>query len=356
VAVLQEADPNLVNAEDDWAVLGENGSQEFTLGESTFRLEIVDAGSLVNVNGAPEEQLQLLPIEQELIDGLLDWREDGFQPRADGAKDEYYNDLEEPYNARLGSLATVSELLLIKGWTARTLFAPQTEVVSSAPVPEDADGDPLPLAALLTVDSGAPNTRAGGEARVNLNQAGLSPAALAQLGLNPLLAVQIAARAPYASFSSLLSQPGMTPQINQQLLDAVTFTGGARIEGKINLNTATEAVLQTLPNMTPDVAAEIVSRQAGGGFTSLGELATIPGLSGALLPQVADAVAVGSDTWIVRAYGESGGVGVAVEAVVGLRDEKVQVRTWDRLSSPGIPEWWDWDEEPAATVEAGAGL
>ena len=357
LAVLQDADPNVVTLEDDWAVLGAGGTEEFDLGDATFRLQILDAGSLMNVNSASEEQLRLLPVEPELIDGLLDWREAGLQPRPDGAKDEYYNELDQPYNARLGPLTTVSELLLVKGWTARALFSPPTDIATTAPLPEDADGDPLPLAALLTVDSGAPNTRAGGEARVNLGQAGLSPGALAQqLGLNPLLAVQIVARAPYTSFGALLSLPGLSPQDSQQILDAVTFTGGNRIEGKINLNTATEAVLQTLPNVTPDVAAEIVSRQGAGGFASLGELATLPGLSGALLPTVADAATVGSDTWIVRAYGQSGGVGVAIEAVVGLRQDRIEVQTWDRQGSPEIPAWWNWDEEPSATVEAGAGL
>ena len=63
---------------------------------------------------------------------------------------------------------------------------------------------------------------------------------------------------------------------------------------------------------------------------------------------------VGGDTWLVRAYGRSGGVGTAVEATVGLRNGQVQVVSWERLSAPGVPAWWDWSTEPSTTVDPGA--
>ena len=55
------------------------------------------------------------------------------------------------------------------------------------------------------------------------------------------------------------------------------------------------------------------------------------------LGQLADSFTVGGDTWLVRAYGESGGVGVAVEAAVGLRGGQVQVINWERLGTAGDP-------------------
>ncbi|HZO91902.1 MAG TPA: helix-hairpin-helix domain-containing protein [Chthonomonadaceae bacterium] len=354
VAVLQTANPNLVTLHDDWALLGDNGNQEFDLGDATFRLQIVDAGSLININQATAQQLSLLPITQEMIDCLLDWRETSLQPRPDGAKDDYYLNLQEPYHVKLGRLTTVSELLLIKNWTAKALYAPLSDSVSSAPLPEDAEGNPLPLASLITVDNGAPNTRANGQPRLNLGQRGVSPAALIRLGLTPNIAAQIVSRAPYPSFSALLSQPGLNGQTIRLLLDNVTVTNGNRVTGKLNLNTASQAVLQTVPNVTPDIAANIVSRQASG-FNALSDLTTVPGVSGALLGQIANVAAIGSDTWIVRAYGESGGVGVAVEAEVTLSNGEVQIKTWDRVNTAGPPAWWDWQEEPTSTIDAGAG-
>ena len=357
LATLQEADPNVVTLNDEWAILGENGSQVFELDGASYRLQIVDCGSRINVNTATEFQLQTLPITPEQRDSLLDWREAAIQGRPEGAKDEFYNGLAQPYNARLGRLSTLSELLLIRGWTAIGLYSPVTEVVSTTgTLPEDAAGNPLALIDLLTVESGMPNTRPDGAARVNISQGNVDAGALAQLGIAPNLAETIAEGAPYSSFEQLLSLPGVSTQAAQQLLDDVTVTPSNRLEGKVNINTAPQAVLESIGNLPPDIAAAILSRQATG-FLSLGELATIPGVTGLALAQIADSVGIGSDTWLVRAYGESGGVGVAVEVTIGIRDGEVQIVNFDRLPDPGVPEWWNWetDATTAAVSAAEAG-
>ena len=350
---LQYANVNRVTLNDDWALLGENGDEEFNLGHAVFRVQIVDAGSLVNVNTATQQQLQLLPLDQNQVDCLLDWRESKPDPRTDGAKDGYYNSLSQPYNAKLGLLDTVDELLLVKGWTAQTLYQPPTGG-TAAQTATDAQGNELPLAALVTVDSGALNLRADGSPRINMGQGGVDINALTQLGISGPIAGQIAAHAPFKTFQDLLAVPGMTPEAAGQLLDAATFTGDPRTQGKINLNTASQAVLQTIPNLTSDVASAIVSQQSDG-FNSLSQLATVAGLTPPVLAQVADSFTVGGDTWIVRAYGRSGGVGVAVEATVGLRSGQVQTINWERLSTAGIPAWWGWSTDAGTLVDAGAG-
>jgi hypothetical protein len=147
----------------------------------------------------------------------------------------------------------------------------------------------------------------------------------------------------------------MNANLQRQLLSGVTFTGNTRLQGKINLNTAPQAVLETVPNVTPEIASAIVAQQTAG-FQGLGDLLTVPGVGGALLPQLADTFTVGSDTWTVRAYGESGGYGVAVEAVVGIRNNRPQVITYNRLPDTGIPAWWNWNDTTTATVDAGGGL
>lgn len=351
LAVVQDANPNVVTLNDAWAELGDGGNEEFDLGDSTFRLQIVDAGALVNVNSAASEQMERLPLTQEQIHGLLDWRETKTQPRPDGAKDGYYNSLPTPYNAKLGPLATTDELLLVKGWTGQTLYQAPPSAASDQLLTDSA-GTALPLASLLTVDSGSPNTQASGSPRINLGQPGADPEALTRAGVRPDLAMQIAARAPLTSWSALLTLPGVDPETAKTLLDAVTFTNDKRVEGKINLNTAPQAVLRTLPAVTPGVASALVSRQSAA-FHSLGELASVRGVDPPRLAQLAEGVAVGSDTWIVRAYGRSGGAGAAVEAVVGLRGGHAQVLTWTRLNTTGIPLWWGWDAQPRTTAEAG---
>ena len=351
LAVVQDANPNMVTLNDAWAQLGDNGDEEFDLSDATFRMQIVDAGAFVNVNQAAAEQLERLPLTQDQIHCLLDWREPKTQARPDGAKDGYYNSLPMPYNAKLGPLTTLDELLLVKNWTGQTLFQAPPSAPSGQAL-TDSQGRALPLASLLTVDSGAPNTRADGLPRINLGQPGADPAALTQAGVSAPLAMQIAANAPFTSFSALLAMPGMRPEAAGPLLEATAFTNEKRVEGKINVNTAPQAVLQTLLPVTPGVASAIVSRQAAG-FHSLSELASVPGVDPLRLAQLADSVTVGSDTWIVRAYGRSGGVAVAIEAVIGLHDGRAQVLTWTRLTTAGIPLWWGWDAQPHSTADAG---
>lgn len=67
---------------------------------------------IFEVGGVPQE---LWP---ELIDSFYDWVDEDDTPRIDGAEtDDYYANLDEPYQAKNGELDTVGELLLIKGFS-----------------------------------------------------------------------------------------------------------------------------------------------------------------------------------------------------------------------------------------------
>lgn len=63
--------------------------------------------------------LQALDIPQEVVPALLDWLDDDSETRfPNGAEDDYYTRLDEPYRAANGPLADISELLLVRGMTA----------------------------------------------------------------------------------------------------------------------------------------------------------------------------------------------------------------------------------------------
>ncbi|RYG81062.1 hypothetical protein EON77_07855, partial [bacterium] len=95
---------------DEWATLGQNGAEEFTLASGSFRIQIVDASGRIDLNTVPLEVLTNIGLTDEQANSLLDWRETATTSnRADGAKDSYYNALPKPYNARLGRLQTVDE-------------------------------------------------------------------------------------------------------------------------------------------------------------------------------------------------------------------------------------------------------
>ncbi|MEO7719610.1 MAG: hypothetical protein ABIY70_25685 [Capsulimonas sp.] len=352
LATLQTADVNQVTQNDAWGQLGDNGGTSYDVTDgSTFRLEIVDTGSMVNVNTATTAQLQLLPLTLEQVDCLLDWRETTTQPRADGAKDQYYNALTQPYNTHLGQLNTLDELLLIKNWTGSMLYQPQTTVTTSAQPIVDEAGNTLPLASVLTVDSGAADTRADGSARIDFSQRGITPATLRNAGISPPTAALMAQRAPFTSFQTLFRQVPMNANDQQIVLNVAKFSTVSRAAGKINLNTASQSVLMTIPNMTQSIAATLITQQ-NSGYTSLGQLATTLLLTQEQLAEFADYFTIGGDTWIIRAYGVSGGVGSAVEATVRVASSAPQIINWRQLNTPSIPVWWDWSADSTSTLDA----
>jgi DNA uptake protein ComE-like DNA-binding protein len=362
LAVLSTQSPDLVTVNDPWAQLGgvaaaqggqgTEGTEEFDFPDGTsYREQIIDASSLINLNTATLAQLDELPLDQDQVDSLLDWIQPGENARPDGAKDSFYNSLPTPYNAKLGPLTTVNELLLVDNWTAQTLYQPPTDS-TILPLGTDSSGNTLPLAALFTVDSGSPNVSATGSTLTNINTRGISIAALTRAGISAPVVREIVLRSPIPNFTILFGMPGVNSTQRQVLLNSVTFSPATRSTGKINLNTATLPVLESIPQLTNGAASTIVSQQSSG-FTTLGQLATSGGLSTSVLGQVAGDFTVGSDTWVVRAYGQSGDVGEAVEAVVGYRNNLLQIVSMTRMHTPGIPTWWGWDTATTSTQQAG---
>jgi general secretion pathway protein K len=371
LAALQAANSAVVTLNDTWATLGTNaatsgtsttqvgtsateaydlgmaGNQGYAQGEATFRFQIVDNASLININSAPLGQLNQLPLTQQQLDSFQDWIQPGQNPRPTGAKDTYYNALPTPYNTKLAPLTTLNELLLIQGWTASTLFATQTNDIVSTAIPlQDSSGQPLPLIAVLTINSGSPS---GTRINVNVPAAQLSTQTQQRLGITG----NIARNAPFRTFQQILSQPGVNTTMARQILNLAKFSASTRDTGKININTASQAVLETIPGITQDLASAIVTQQQTG-FQTLGALTTVSGINVPLLARIADYLTVSSDTFTVRAYGESGGYGVALEVTIRIQNGQVQVVDWERLPDTGIPTWWNWDQTPTTTVDAGA--
>lgn len=64
--------------------------------------------------------------------------------------------------------------------------------------------------------------------------------------------------------------------------------------GKVNINTADQTLLETLPGIGPSLAAAIVSeREAGGDFTSIEDLMRVPGIKEGKLAQLRSFVTTG---------------------------------------------------------------
>ncbi|MES1228406.1 MAG: helix-hairpin-helix domain-containing protein, partial [Armatimonadota bacterium] len=349
IAELTTFNANLLQPQtDDWAQLGASsvgqfGTVNFKMARNTsFRLQVVDAGSFVNLNVAPQEQLQNLGLTDEQVDSLLDWRETGTTPRQLGAKDEYYNNLQTPYNTKLGKLDTISEILLVKGFTAQAILAPPTNTTTQ-PLVSNGSTQPT-LLSLSTVDSQCNNLDEQGNAKIDINNA--SQNQLTQEGIAPLLAAAIIQRRQtqgnFTTLGQVFSLPGATAN-GAEILNRFTATTDQVLYGKINLNTASEGVLRSIPNLQSQAVDSILGNQ--GGYTTLGDLATIGGIQATDLVNLADVFTVGSTMLVVRSLGKFGDKEVGVEAYLDMTSQPPKVRRIERVIPADPVAYWGWQTE-----------
>lgn len=364
-AACQYAMANLVSQsktsttlQDDWANLGQAGGERFTLQNASFRMEVVDAASRINLNTAPLAQLQKLNLTEEQIDSLLDWREAGQTARTSGAKDDYYNQLTEPYNAKLRKLDSVDELLLVKGFTAADLMKTIDEQGGGQATTTSTSDQPPILYDLVTVDSASQDVAQSGQAKLNVNSQQANVQALIQRGLAPNLAAAIVQRrmtSPFTSLGQILALPGVTTQNAATILDNLSLTGTADTAGKINLNTVTEDVLNTIPDLPTDAVSAIIQQQSTG-FTSLGQIATLSGMTIEALRSSADLFSVNSETFLVRILAQAGGTTQAYEATISIAGTAPRIVRMTQ-APPGALTRWGWADDATTDtpiVEASA--
>ena len=393
LAVLQDDDAFSDNAMEQW--YSSQAFQQVELGAGQFsviagadpaddptrpRFGLTDHTGRVNVNVADASQLgKLCNLADWQVDSILDWRDSNEDTRESGAEALFYHQLRFPYEIRNGPLQTVGELRQIRG-IDETVFTGEdrndngildvNEDDMQATPPDD-NGDGMltrGLAGLTTVYSYERNRDAYDRQRVNVNTADREKL-VNRFNFTDALAEAVvnyssnsnsnrpgrpnsAASGNSQKFSSLMdllkvkvsggNRPASSGDDKDKVnkitinwladhLDKLTLTDNERLEGRININTASPEVLQTLPQMTEQAALAIVSRQSAGDgpFNSVGELLTDKVLSEDQFKAVAEKVTVRSSVFEVRS--------LAVTKW-GIRQEIVAVI--DRHSSPMKILYW----------------
>jgi general secretion pathway protein K len=110
--------------EREWVTDGRPYLLPFDLGECEIRV-MSEAGK-ININLISELLLRKimgnLGLEGEqrdiVVDSIMDWRDPDDLYRINGAENDYYQSLKEPYNCKNGALDSIGELLLIRGVTS----------------------------------------------------------------------------------------------------------------------------------------------------------------------------------------------------------------------------------------------
>ncbi|MBM3834910.1 MAG: hypothetical protein FJ403_16875 [Verrucomicrobia bacterium] len=254
---------------------------------TAVRFGIVDEASKLNVNTATESMLGKLPkMTPYLVQGLLDFLDGDGMPRPEGAEQEYYDALPQPYGVYNRWLSTLDELLLVRGLTPAVLFGENS--IRNSPTRVNAGEDDFPLSPagsyvrsepgigqLLTVascDSNEDNARAR---RIDLNDPKVP---LPENDFPPALIQYVAAlrrnKVTLNHAADLLEAKGkfkddkgaeveLASGVGKaeltDVLDRLTATALDRLPGLINVNTASSEVLQTIPEIDEPLADLIVS-------------------------------------------------------------------------------------------------
>ncbi|MFQ5353808.1 MAG: general secretion pathway protein GspK, partial [Thermodesulfobacteriota bacterium] len=149
-------------------------ARDFDLGEGHVAYRIEDEGGRLNINTATREEIKELLLltgvettERDVIaDSILDWRDKNHEFHFNGAEDEYYGELPEPYGAKDDKFDSREELLLVKGVTPAIFYGDDNVPYEFGVTGETNPQDPRPrhkgIARHITVT---------GSGKINLNTA-----------------------------------------------------------------------------------------------------------------------------------------------------------------------------------------
>lgn len=341
-----------------------------------------DEASRVNLNTAPVEALSRLPGVTPTLGLALHNFIDASAPATSGTGDlasglaaDLSFSMESTNAVRRGPLASIEELRLVPGFPVVLLDPPAVDSTNRA----DGLGEGRPVRGLrdwLCTDSYEPNVNSERKPRVNLNSAGA--AWPATLDLPPeftnYVAALRAAKVRIGHPSELLEasrkvrneageeaevQSGITKQEIGKVLDLFTASSKTRLDGAININTASAEVLATLPGVDETLAESIVSTRRG---LSAERRASVAWL---VQESLVDAdkfklIAPNITTrsfqfrFQVLAYGVPAGRFRLLEVVIDAAGSRPQVTYLRDITKRGMP--FPVNQEPASTDSAASGI
>ncbi len=258
---------------------------------------LVDEGSKLNLNTASSNVLQWLPrMTADLLESMTDWRS------TNGGSSESFYAMQRPaYQCKCAPFETLDELRLVYGADMFMLYGDDSNLngaLDAGEIDDDQNGvlDPG-LLEYLTLYSREPNTQSDGSARINVADLTASTAQLRTLletNFNSGRANEIMARLGLAggggggggpgggpgggatpvqpkSVLQFYRLSGMTSDEFAQVADAFTVASGSTVQGRVNVNTASAAVLACLLGGDTAAAQQMVAYRQGnsGNLTSV---------------------------------------------------------------------------------------
>lgn len=128
--------------EKEWKCDGTPYAVSFQYGDAEVKLK--SETGRINLNRAPDQLLKKVAKyfvevgEQRdtIVDSILDWRDPDDFHRVNGAENDYYRSLSEPYDCKNADFDSVEELLLVKGISPELFYGrkPTSEQGKETPV------------------------------------------------------------------------------------------------------------------------------------------------------------------------------------------------------------------------------
>ena len=315
----------------------------------------------LDVNHASYDDLvKLTNMTPDVAAAIIDWRDEDSNLTPGGAEADDYLALDPPYVPGNAPFTTVRELLRVRGMPLNLFYgedangnglldATEDDGMSSSP-PDNNNGLlEAGWSGLLTVDASVQDVTVRGEARINLQTAterelkGLS-------GVNDNTAKAIVAHREKNQFESIAqlldvrfaqeenksgndqqnrsgeenqnqeenAAKAIEPALLKQIADQVTAGRGQQRAGAINLNTTSKTVLACLPDVTEELATNIITHRKNRPFANVAELLDVSGMTQDIFKKICNRVAVRGETYRVISEGLLPATGARrrIEAVI----------------------------------------
>jgi type II secretory pathway component PulK len=347
----------------------------------TIRFGLEDEAGKININIAGKAVLMNLPaVTDAMADCLLDYRgAPGNHPN--GAKQDYYDQLPKPYQIKNGPLATLEELLLVKGFTGTVVFGedanrngflePNENDADASFPPDDADGQlNRGLRCLATAVSYEYNLTNAGQPRVNITKgdanslksqlsgrnlpdglpdflAAARQQNLAILDPSALLGMKLDVADPKnpnnkTQISSPVTAENLPAVLDQLTTGGFPYNGQEVLFGRVNINVAPKAALMALPGVSEEIAQRIIDLR---GQLQPDERTTIAWLyaqnvvSADVFKQVAPLLTARSKQFRLRSYGYSmvSGRFCYLEAIIDIAEGRPRISYLRDLTRLGMP-------------------
>lgn len=227
-------------------------TQEMAVGQGSFKVKVVDEGGKINLNTADSKLLQMMlkgfGLEEEdetvIVDAIQDWRDEDDLVRLNGAEEDYYQSLPSPYHCRNNKFSSVEELLFVRGITL-DMFD---------------DG----LGTMVTVYSEGTALEGNEENEMWEQEEGFAHSGSSDYSDNA-----------YQQAEGLVHSGGAMQEKEE---DKENSSGDTKeTSNKININSASRAMLMALTEMDEDAVDQIINYRETGDFTSVSDVQTLVG-------------------------------------------------------------------------------